>query len=515
MSGKAKKRKRDSKGRFVSKSAGRGRVGVGGGGHRGYPDSMDVSITRGGFTRFGYKSARQGLRESRGLRGGSGSEEMVYDRLRTIYQSREFQRDNPIYQGMVNRAVAYIIGTGFNLKPLTKDPETNKTIEKLWRGAWRRPEVREVLSGVAVEKMVCRELIVAGDNCAALVGDKVQIFEAEQMTSGLYPEGIKTDDKGKPEQYYVAPYSNGQVDRGRAKKYDPKHFIFVTDPDRPSSLRTVPPLQAAFAMLHRINDVCDSSAIAFQMMSRLAFAVKRLGGAELANQEAVTDPNAIEDSIAQKIMEFDTAIIFNCDPGEEIDTIDRKVPGEKFSESLRMFLRLLGLPLGLPLELILLDWTESNYSQSRAVLEQAYQTFRGWQELIGSSFLNVIYERHVRRWLHDGLIDGDIDDLLRYIWIAPSFPWIDQLKEVQAASLRVERSFSTMSTVCKSLGTDYSDVLPERVKEITEAIEAAKAIEKATKVEVDWRYLTGLRVEGGEMDTAETNSREPGGAGTE
>ena len=158
-----------------------------------------------------------------------------------------------------------------------------------------------------------------------------------------------------------------------------------------------------------------------------------------------------------------------------------------------MFLRLLGLPLGLPLEIILLDWTKSNYSQSRAVLEQAYQVFIGWQKLLEDFFYVSILEWQISLWIEAGEIK-ERPDGLNHEWIKPSFPWIDQYKEALAQGEKIDRGFGTYAQVCKSLNMDRLDVLGIREQEIRDAIKRAKGIEEDTQVKVPWQLFAGFKV---------------------
>ena len=155
-----------------------------------------------------------------------------------------------------------------------------------------------------------------------------------------------------------------------------------------------------------------------------------------------------------------------------------------------MFLRLLGLPLGCPLELVLLDWTQSNYSQSRAVLEQAYENFSFYQKLLIDFIFRPLFNWKLAGWRSAGEIGkrAKIDDS----WITPTFPWIDQLKEAQAQAAKIDRGFVTHTEVCKSLKSDRDEVIGIREREVRDAIERAQKIAADTGEKVDWRIFAGL-----------------------
>ena len=248
-------------------------------------------------------------------------------------------------------------------------------------------------------------------------------------------------------------------------------------------------------MLHRINDVCDSEAIAYQLLSRLAISINKENAAlqayNISRANPEKDSSTSSGDLSTRIVELDYALIAHAEPGEEIKAIQRDIPGKDFPQSVRMFLRLLGLPMGLPLELVLLDWTQSNYSQSRAVLQQAYERFLEWQDLIEEFFYREIFAWQLARWSGDLIRPKDAGQVV-VEWIRPTFPWIDPTKEAQAWGIRVDRGFCSHQQVCKSVGLDRGEVVAIRTREITEAIETAKSISEKTGEKVPWQIFAGL-----------------------
>lgn len=459
--------------------------------------SLTIEKHKGYYDSLGYRSASTATSEGRSYTSYPGSAHEEKDRLKLVNQSREFLRDNSIYKGMIEQMINYVIGNGFELQLSGASDTAVAKGEGLWRNWNRRPEIRNVLSGSKVARMVLRELIVAGDT-AVLKTDKglIQHFESEQIDGKKpYVNGILKDELGKPLKYKLCPWKNYTVDTARGKEVGAENVMFITSPERPSQTRGVPACQAAFPMLHRINDVCDSEAIAWQLLSRLAITITREQGPVQAYTESKEDPNKssddLEGDLATRLIELDYAIIHHANPGESVKGIERNIPGMNFSESLRMFLRLLGLPLGLPLELILLDWTNSNYSQSRAVLEQAYENFIGWQQEIEDFYYRPLFEWKIEQWKDEGLIAKSVN--FNVEWIKKTFPWIDQLKEAEAYATQVERAFTTHTKVCKSLNSDQSEVVAQRAVEIQKAITISQEIEKKTGVKVAWEYFAGVK----------------------
>lgn len=447
------------------------------------------------YDQLGFQSVRTATANRQTAVGGSGRRHMTRDRPRLIDQSRKLKRDNGIYGGMIDRAVDYIVGAGgFSLRAKTGAKRFNTKAEQLWKKYWRRPDVTRRLAGWQVERMICRELLTCGDVGTIKTTDegRVQIIEAEQIVGKgrFHNDGMVCKQNGQATGYWVSGYgAAGQPDRKNARRIEPKNFIFVVDPDRPSSRRGFPPAQASFAMLHRINDVCDSEAIAWQLLARMGMVVQQDDATRQAWLASNPDPNAKGTELALRVQEIGYALMFHARPGEEIKGIDRNIPGKDFTNSITMFLRLMGLPLGLPLEIILLDWTKSNYSQSRAVLEQAYQRFQAMQ-MLQAVFLDNVYEWKVAQWIAAGEL-ADREDATEHGWITQAFPWLDKLKETEAYGLQVDRSLITHADACKGIRNDRDDVVAGREAEVLDAIERVKKIKEKTGVDVPWQMFAG------------------------
>lgn len=461
------------------------------------PNRIIVDGCRGRYGALGYKSARTATAEGRSYHLYPGSAHAERDRTRLIGQSRDFMNNNPIYEGMIERMVSYIIGTGFELQVTGTSKTAVAKIEKFWKDFNKKPEIRGLLDGAKTAQMIMRELFVAGDTLA-LKTDKglIQLFEAEQIDGDRsHPNGIKKNRYGAPVTFHLCPWKKTGIDKKNGKGIPAADVLFLSNPKRPSQVRGVPACQSAFPMLHRINDICDSEAIAWQLLSRLAASIERELGPQQAYTEAKEDPNKSADStegdLATMVTELDYALLFHARPGEKITGIDRNIPGKDFPASVRMFLRLLGLPIGCPLELVLLDWTQSNYSQSRAVLEQAYEMFTGWQMMMIHSYYDPLFLWKREAWRASNLL-GKNADKLEHSWITPTFPWLDLLKEVQAWAEKVEKGFATHSMVCKSLKTDRDEVVAKRELEVRDAIERAQKIEADTGEKVPWQIFAGL-----------------------
>lgn len=475
-------------------------------------------LLKGGeYTALGFRAAQVERESGRPQpSGGSADFHARYDRDLLVRQSQQFDRDNGIYQGVLNRGIDNILGSGFSLQARTLSPRANAAIESAWKEYTWRPEVRGLMSWWQTERTTLRRLMVDGD-VGAILTDRglIQPVVSERIRSGKsevggnrIEQGVELDPLGAPLAFHVGNYNRAGFIGGQSRRYPAESFIFIANLTCFTQTRGLPALLTNFPMFHRVNDICDSEAVAWQLLSRLALTVLKKDGAKVAHQlsdDPATASSASAKDLATRIQDFDYGMIFHGEPGEEIKGIDRNIPGPNFTASITMFLRLLGLPLGLPLELILLDWSRTNYSSARAALEQAFRMFTCWQRLLIERWHRPIYLWKLRQWIAEGRVPNRAD-ITEHEWITPSFPWIDQLKEAQAWGERIDRGLTTLGEACKALNRDRGEWLVARKREVEEAIEVADELNaKYPGANVSWHMFAGMGDKPGQIMTQTQN----------
>lgn len=479
---------------------------------------------------IGYHSATQIRRSPNAIpTGGSADYHLLFDLDIMRRESQRLDRDNPIFSGIMNRAADNILGNGFTLQARTEDRATNVEIERLWAEFSEDPEVRGLFGFWELERIALRSIWIDGD-CGAIKSNrdkgKLQFIEAERITHTISRlkkgqsrpgiiDGIEVDDVGRPIRFHVAEFSDfGQVQRQNTKPIDASDFVFIGNQTRASQTRGAPVMVSNFPMFERLDDVLDSEATAWQMQSRLALISNFDTAPDLFNQLSERSDERERDvppDVTDRTVELESAIWFQGREGEKIEAMRREIPGSNFSESIKTYVRLLGLPVGMPLELILLDWSNTNYSSARAALEQAFRVFKCWQKKLRNKWHTPIYRWKLQQWIDAKLIP-ETKGMFLHEFIAPEFPWIDQLKEAMAWGERIDRGLASLTQAVTSLNMDRNEWLVQRALEVTEAIETAKKISQETGADVPWQIFAGLKTTpapaapAAEAETGETNS---------
>ncbi|AIT13294.1 portal protein [Ruegeria phage DSS3-P1] len=151
--------------------------------------------------------------------------------------------------------------------------------------------------------------------------------------------------------------------------------------------------------------------------------------------------------------------------------------GANFEQSL---LRYIAAALGVSYEQLARDYTQTNYSSARAAMAETWKRMNVVKRTVADRFANHVY----RLWMEeavnkrmisampnaakqDGWLYADqrLDALSQAEWIGASKGQIDELKETQAAILRLNNGLSTLEQESARLGNDWRTVLRQRKRE--------------------------------------------------
>jgi len=166
-------------------------------------------------------------------------------------------------------------------------------------------------------------------------------------------------------------------------------------------------------------------------------------------------------------------------PGTKLNLQNAGQPGgvgSGFEESL---LRHVCSALGLSYEQFSKDYTKTNYSSARASMIETWKYMQSRKKLITDRFATLVY----MLWLEEELNNPQTDLPLpkgaahfyeginreaysRCDWIGASRGQIDELKETQAAVLRIASGLSTYEEELGKLGKDYREVFTQRAREM-------------------------------------------------
>ncbi len=435
---------------------------------------------------FAYRATSQDRkRRTVATTGGTGDEQATeWDLWSLREQSRALDRDNVLAEGVLNRAVDNIVGVGFAPQAQTDDEGWNTEAEAAFNEWARRDcDVRGVHSLWNMTRLALRSRFNDGDIGFIMLEDSLQAIEADwiatpadQMSNQNITNGIKMDAVGKPISFFVGEARQKYAAHGyylMGKDYvevPSKNFIHHFNPKRFTQTRGVPVFAAAMPLFTQLDSYIEASIVKRQVAAMLtAFIAQEGAAAQLYGQTETETDAAGKDYELEKLK---TGTIFRGRPNEKVYTISG-IADDEFQAFMGQMLRFIGLSLGLPLELAMMDVSETTYGSARVALLQAQVSFRIQQQLLIDQFLNRVWSWRIGRLIQQGKL-SQIDKALRVEWSKPGWKWIDPEAESTANAEALAHSMNTLKDIAAEQGKDWENLMIQRAVELKRAAEVAK-----------------------------------------
>ncbi len=162
--------------------------------------------------------------------------------------------------------------------------------------------------------------------------------------------------------------------------------------------------------------------------------------------------------------------------GDEIGTVPTARPAAQYADFESAVLRQIAAGLGQSYEQLSADWSKTNYSSARAAM---IDIWRGWTAR-RAAFAQGFCQPFYMAWLEEIVRNGHVplpsrapdfrENWVVYArtkWIGPGKGFVDPVKEVQAAALRVAIGLSTLEEEAAELtGSDHLENLEQIKREI-------------------------------------------------
>lgn len=325
--------------------------------------------------------------------------------------------------------------------------------------------------------------------------------------------GIRFDSRGAPQSYQIRTEHPHDVNAWSfkmpswtevpiRKPWGRLQMIHIHEQVRPDQSRGVSELASSlreqkFARKFRdvnlqraIMQSMYAAAITSELPSEQVFT--SLGGGSMTSdnaQEAVTNYasgylNAItEYTGGSKSIRLDGARIPHLFPGTKLEMLSPTsghALGMEFEQSL---MRYIAASIGVSYEQLSRDYTQTNYSSARAAMTETWKFMVARKKLVADRFASLIY----RLWLEEairkneitafskrksallytgGVLNLKFDAISRCDWVGASRGQIDELKETQAAILRINNGLSTAEDELARLGKDWRKVYRQLKREM-------------------------------------------------
>lgn len=404
--------------------------------------------------------------------------------LRTLSTLRELcrahDRQGSLFSGILNRGVANIFGPTFSLEPSTGDTALD---DRIWSIVGPAMEAdRCDTAGVLNFRNLCatalRAIWTDGDVALVKAGSgAVVAFEADQVVSpggqAALAEGrriVLGVELGRANQrlaYWIKSRRTagdyGQPEpAGEPVRIGGRFVMFPAYRTRFNQTRGVPFLASVLNIYERLDAYLENESLAAVGNAMLAWKITREASADFPSSTAGAESNedgATRDTFEQ-VQRMEPLSVFDLPPGEDVEAIDAKRPGNQFEPFTLLVCRLVGAGIGFPLELLLLDFSKTSYSSARASLDEARRNFRYWQGYCDEHICRPWYTWQIDLAIASGLLPAD-PRCYAYSAKWPSWNYVDPWRESQANQLQVDLRVKSRSDIIRESGRDPEDVWKE------------------------------------------------------
>lgn len=414
---------------------------------------------------------------------GSADDQLSSWELQELRElSRELERDNPIVSAAFDRMEDLVIGDGVNIQVQSKSTRWAQRAEQLWADWWgSEADHTRRFVGADLDRITFRSVIRDGDvfvhqrtsdgEILLIEGDRVRSDSIGKRTDWV--DGVRVTKSGRALSYNIV----NDDDRSEVK-VSAKKMLHIARRERISQTRGLPILASCATTFDDIDAYVEACIIG----SRTS----------VAHAVAITKDSDPEDSEASSTTEraIEAGGIIELQPGEDIKNVGSTAQMTEFSAFMTKMMRLAGLKLGLSLEILSLDFSQTNFSSARASIQLVRRAMNRYHNMMLSYLYRPLFTWKVDQWVREGKLPTP-----RSRWTINALPpkelSVDPLKEATANKM-LARTFSTHRDVALGYGRDLDEVLNQRSVEIQRAEEIAEEIRKTTGVkDIGWRDILG------------------------
>lgn len=444
--------------------------------------------------------------------GGSADADLLSDLSTLTNRSRDLSRNNGLMAGAVQTMRDNIVGGVLRLSATpeyrllgwerTQAREWGNVVEPRFR-SWADTvecDAGRTSNLLSLTHQVLAGALLNGDALAIPVwrdrpGDrwktKLKIIEADRLCTPPWLEGdpnvragIEFDADGAPVAYHVMRHHPG--DRygafavaatafdswERIPAFTPwgrRRVIHLHDKERTGQSRGKPLVSAVMADFKMAGDYASNELKASVANSLVAAFLESDLGQEGAGALFGESPREVWDQSlkdARSIRQLKAGAIIPLPVGARLSSFTPGRPNAAFEAFMLACLRHIAAGMNISYELLLKDFSKTNYSSARATLLEVWRYFNSRRRWLMDVWLRPVYEL----WLEEAVNAGEVaapgfyDN--RYAYTKARFifggrGWVDPVKEAQAAAMRIEAGISTLEMECAEQGLDYEEVLDQ------------------------------------------------------
>ncbi len=173
---------------------------------------------------------------------------------------------------------------------------------------------------------------------------------------------------------------------------------------------------------------------------------------------------------------MESGLFLTLPAGTKLSSHDSARPNVAFDGFMESVMRHMAAGLNMPYELLLKDFSKTNYSSARAALLEAWRYFQSRRRWLKEQWLDPVYELWTEEAINLERVEapGYYENRFAYTscrWIMSGRGFVDPVKEAKGSEIKMAIGLSTQQDECAEQGKDYQEVQDQRVRELKEAVQ--------------------------------------------
>ncbi len=207
--------------------------------------------------------------------------------------------------------------------------------------------------------------------------------------------------------------------------------------------------------------------------------LNQAGGTQTGKASGATEVVNNTDGTSSSVRSMSPGAFYKAAPGKKLTGFSPNVPNETFFPHANLILSIIAVNLRMPVALLLLDPSQTNFSGWRGAMNQAQMGFKELQKNHANRLHRPVYQWRVRQ-----LIENDPEvrqayklignDLFKHKWQTPTWDHIQPMEDTQARALQVSTLQTSPRRSAGQRGSDWNSLVQEIVEDNALLITSAK-----------------------------------------
>lgn len=451
-----------------------------------YGAGMDAFTVGGGDDALDYTAAGTGRRAATWRSSAAGpNASLTYSHATLVNRSRDAVRKNPYADHAASVIETNAVGTGIKPQFRTPDDGLNKELAALWLDWTDEADADARLDWYGLQALGVRSMFEAGEVFGRFrvrrpgemntVPLQVQLLESEfcplnenrSVPGRDIRNGIEFDVLGRRTAYWMyRQHPNdwavvGGFSDGTTHPVPASEVMHVYEVRRPGAIRGEPWLTRALVKLRDLDGFDDATLVRAKVSQLVAGFITSPSPDETGWEG--DDDTAHPDAEGNADVTWEPGTMAKLGPGEEVSFSTPAEVGSTYDPFMRQQLRAVAVATRVLYEQLTGDYSQVNDRTFRASVNEFRRSIEALQHNV---LVFQLCRPVIERWLDLAVTSGLIRvpsifrprDLYRVAWLAPRWPYIHPVQDVQADEAEVRAGFASRSQKVSERGYDAEEL---------------------------------------------------------